>query len=287
MSSLLLGYDNQVDGATLTGGSWNSSTYARSMLQDYRLSRPARTLDALATSTKVRFALAAPAYVGLVGLMATNATVEATYRLKLFSDSGFTTSVYDSGTVDLYPMGTIPFGDIPWGAPNWWTGRPLAAEIARFQRNIVHPLSVAQYAQYGELAVTDTSNPDSYLQAGRLFVGQAFRPTYGLQAGKAAISLSPRTTIQRARDGTPYFQEERADLSVAFSLDALTDSEAMRALDLQALADLHGEVYVAWDTSRPAYAFRRQVFGRLARLNPIEHPSFALRSAAFQVEGLI
>lgn len=282
-----LAWGNQVDTATLTGGSWNTTTYAQAYLKDYRISRPARTLNVLTTSTLVRFALAAPSYVGLVGLMHTNASVEAAYRLRLFSDAGFTTVSYDSGQLDLYPMGTIPYGQIPWGAPNWWTGRPLAEEVARFQRNIVHRLTNAQYAQWGELSVIDTGNADGYLQAGRLFVGQCMQPRYGLQAGKASLALTSRTVVQRARDGTPYFQQERPDFSIPFSLDALDDNEAMRLLDLQAAVDVHGEVYVAWDTNQLAYAFRRQVFGRLQRLNPIEHPSFALRSAAFQVEGIL
>lgn len=285
--TVILAYGNRIDDTTtLSGGAWESA-YPRPNLADYRLSKIARTANALTTSTLMRFALADPQYIGLVGLMATNASVEAAYQVRLFSDSGFTTVQYDSGTLDLYPMGTIPQGQIPWGAPNWWTGRPLPEEIARFQRNIAHRLTTAQYAQYGEIKITDTANADGYLQAGRLFVGQVFSPRYGLQTGKASQQLTPRTQVQAARDGTPYFQRERAAFSMPFSLDALTDDEAARVLDLQATVDLEGEVFMAWDANKRPWAFRRQLFGRLKRLDPIEHPSFALRSAAFQVEGIL
>lgn len=285
--TVILAYGNRIDStATLTIAAGNGD-FPASNLADYRLSKFARTANVLAASTVFRFSLADPQYIGLVGLMATNASVEATYQVRLFSDAGFSTVQYDGGTLDLYPMGTIPFGQIPWGAPNWWTGRPLPEEIARFQRNITHRLTTAQYAQYGEIKITDTANAAGYLQAGRLFVGQVFSPRFGLQAGKASMQLAPRTQIQRTRDGTPYFQQERADFSMPFSLDALTDDEAARVLDLQATADLHGEVFMAWDATKRPWAFRRQLFGRLKRLDPIEHPSFALRSAAFQVEGTL
>jgi len=285
--TVIIAWGNRIDStATLSGGT-QATNFPRTNLADYRTSKVWRSGNALATSTLSRFALAAPQYIGLVGLMITNASVDATYRVRLFSDAGFTTTVYDSGTLDLYPLGTIPFGQIPWGAPNWWTGRPLAEEIARFQRNIWHKLGVAQYARWGEIQVTDTANAAGYLQAGRLFVGQVFQPRFGLQAGKASMQLTARTQVQRARDGTPYFQTERPDFSLPFSLDALTDDEAARVLDLQATVDVHGDVFMAWDAHRRPYAFRRQVFGRLKRLDPIEHPSFALRSTAFQVEGTL
>ncbi|HEY0915656.1 MAG TPA: hypothetical protein VGE22_12365 [Solimonas sp.] len=286
MSNFLIAYDNQADGATLTAGSYSASL-PRDNLKDYRITKKARTTNATAGSTKVRFALTAPCEIGCVALIAGNASVDATYRLQLFSDSGFTTQTYDSGTVDAYPAGSMPNTEIHPDAPNYGTGKPTAAEIARFQRNIVHVLSSAQYAQYGELQITDTTNAAGYLEFGRLFIGRVFEPQNNAAYGDVSLRLTSRSGKARARDGTPYFQQERPDFSVPFSLKWLTEAEAMRLVDMQALVDVHGEVLFLWDHEEPAYAFRRQVFGRLRELDPIEHPLYATYAASFQIEGTL
>lgn len=286
MGNFLIAFDNQADDATLTAGNYNGSL-PRNNLKDYRVTKKARTASDSTTDTKVRFALAAPMHVGVVGLMGVNCSVDATSQLRLFSDSGFTTEIYDSEAVEMYPAGTIPYGQIPWGAPNWWTAKPLPAEIARFQRNLVHVLPDAMYAQYGEIQITDTANSDGYIEAGRLFVGQTFQPKSNPQYGDASLRLTSRSSQTRARDGTPYFNTERPDFCLPFALKWLTEDEAMRLLDMQAIVDIHGEVLVMWDPDNVAYAFRRQVFGRLKELDPVEHPLFATYANAFQVEGVL
>lgn len=286
MSNILLAWGNRVDDATLTAGTYDTD-YPRDNLKDYRLSKVARTSNDTSSNTKVRFALAAPAHIGIVALAANNLSTGATYRLQLYSDSGFSTSIYDSGTVSLYPAGTIPYGQIPWGMSNWWTALPLTEEIERFQRNLWHVLSDAMVAQYGELQITDESNPDGYVQAGRLFVGHTFQPTRNVGYGNLTHQLRARTGVTAARDGTPYFDQRRANVALPFALKHLDEDEAMRLLDLQAHADVHGECMVIFDPDEVAYAFRRQVFGRLAQLDPIEYPIFATHAAAFTVQGVI
>jgi hypothetical protein len=65
----------------------------------------------------------------------------------------------------------------------------------------------------------------------------------------------------------------------------LTENEAMRLLDLQVNMGISGEVLAIWNPDEVAYWWRRQIFGRLKELNPIEHPLYATYAAAFQVEG--
>lgn len=283
MANMFLGFDNQVSGATLTEGSWNSDL-PRANLQHEDPTTMARTSNAAAASTKLRFALASPMHLAMVALINTNASVDASYRLQLYSDSGFTTSIYDSGTVDVYPMGTIPYGDIPWGAPNWWTGRPLPAELDRFQRNIRHELSDWQYAQYGQLEIFDTANADGYFEAGRLFIGQGFRPERNASYG-AGLQINPRSTILRTLSGGTYALARQPDFSIPVAFEMLTPSEGMRALDIQAAVDLHGECYFEWDTEDPAYWFRKSVFGRLAKLDLLRFPMVLRSALSFQVEG--
>lgn len=285
MSNFLIAYGNQVDTAAVSGGSYAAGS--RDELLDYRLERKARTSDATAASTKVFCALAEPAHVAVLGLMKTNVSVDASARYRVYSDAGFTTVTYDSGTLDVYPLGTIPFGEIPFGAPNWWTGRPLQAEVDRFQNNLWHELSGWRYLQYFSIEVFDTTNPTGYLEFGRLVALQAMRPRFNASTGKASLALKPRTSIQRATDGTPYFTARRPDFSIPAGFDHLTNNEALRALDLMAMVDLHGEALLAWDADDVAFRFRRSVFGRLNALDALAHPNSGRYTTQFQVEGTL
>lgn len=286
MSNFLLAYDNQADAAALSIGLWNAS-FPRSNLKDYRVGKKARTVDASTDSTKVRFALASPAYIGVVGLMAVNASPDAQYRMLLYADAAFTVVTYDSGVIDAYPNGTMPFGYIPFGAAGWWDGTPTLSELSRFQRNLVHVLRTFQVAQYGEIQVIDPANPDGFFEAGRLFVASPFQPERSPEYGSASLQLITRTERSDARDGTPYFNTRKPTFTLPFALEWLTKNEGFRALDIQALADVYGEVLVLWDPGDIAFAFRRQVFGRLKQLDPIQFPRFATLATAFQVEGIV
>jgi hypothetical protein len=287
MSNFTLLFDSQADDATLTTGSW-TTVRPLDNLKDYRLSKKARSSNLLVASTKFRFALASSAYIQAVGLMATNLSPTATWKLVVYDDATFTTWNYDSGPLSHCAAGSMPNSQIPTGAPNAGTGQPTHAELLRFQNNAVHMLgSNSRYGQYCGIEITDTSNTHGYVEVGRLFVGQAFTPTKNTGYGEVELALATRSDFMRARDGTPYFTTQRPDFSIPFGLSWLTKDEAMRALDIQRIADITGEVGVVWDSADVEYWWRRQVFGNLKNLDPIKHPRYATYAAAFQVEGTL
>jgi len=283
MKNFFVAWDNQADTAVLSTGSWGGTL---DRLKDYRVQYLAKTTDAAEASTKFRFATASPVFIALLGLFNTNASVNAKHQWLLYTDATFTTVKYDTGVLDLYPMGTIPFGTIPWGAPNWWTGKPLPAEIALFQRNIWHELSVWQYGQYGEFRLFDSANSAGFFTAGRFGCMQAFRPRHNAQYGAQLVAES-RTDKAESEDGTPYSNVERARFSMPIAFPRLDFNEGMKALQLKVQADVHGECFCAWDTSDVAYHFQRSVFGRLAKLDGLAHPLFKVYESAFQVEGVL
>lgn len=286
MANFTIAYDNQADSATLTGGSWNAS-FPLNNLKDYVVSKKARTTNAVDGSAVVKASLAANYYLECAGLMAHNLSTSATYRVRVFSDSGFTVQTYDSGTLSLYPTGSLPEVAIPSGSSNSGTAKPTATDTARFQKNLYHFLSPALQARYIQIEVFDSTNAAGYLEFGRLFLGRAFTSMRNPAYGRAASRLTSRTDVVEAEDGTPYFNTRRARMSIPFALEWLTEDEAMRVLDMQALLDVHGEALVVWNHADVAYWFRRQVFGRLNALDPIEHPLYATYATAFQVEGVL
>lgn len=290
MGNLVIGYNNQADTAIVSRGSWDSS-YPLSRLKDYRVPIKARTTDLAASSTQVGFELLNPAYIGMVGLMGSNASATASYRVTLYDDFTFANLLYDSGVRRVYPEGTMAFGSVPWGSPSWWTAVPVPSEIKRFQNNVLHVLDSksgyggAMFGQFGIIEIFDTDNTSGFFEAGRLFIGATFQPIVNADYGSISVALTSRSTITRARDGTPYLQAERPDIAMPFALKELVQDEAMKVLDLQAVSDIYGEAMVVENPDDIRYAFRRQVFGRLKQLDPITYANFAHYSTAFQVEG--
>lgn len=287
MGDCCLLFDNRADDATLSNGTFTAAA-PRDNMKDYRLGKYAQTQGNGAAATTFRASFASAIYVQALALIATNLTTAATVRWRIYSDSGFTTVAWDSTAIAVYPAGSMPNTQIPAGAPNAGTGKPTAAELARFQNNAIHLLGAnARHAQYIQCDISDPGNPDPGVRIGRLFVGRVFQPAYGVAYGDVQLQLASRTTQQQARDGTPYFSRQRPNFSIPIALRYLTEDEAMAALDLQALVDTDGEVVVIWNPEIVAYRWRRQVLGRLKQLDPLQYPMFANYAASFQVEGVL
>ena len=286
MGKYTICYDNQADAAVLTGGNWQA-TYPRDALKDYRLKKTARSTNALAASTVVRFALPAEVYVEALSLPGTNASPDATYRYRLFSDATFTTISYDSGVVTLFPAGSMPNSQIPAGAPNAGTGKPLRAQVQRFQCNMTHLLTAPLHARWGELQVNDAANPDGYFEAGRLFIGRVFQPDYPPAYGTLERRLTSRSEVVKARDGTPYFNKQRPEFCLPVAFRHLSQDESLQALELQAIVDVVGDAIAIEDPTDATYWWMRQVFGQLKALDPIAFPRFAEYETSFQVEGTL
>ena len=101
MAKLQLSVANAADGATLSGGLW-LGTAPLANLQQRLLSKVARSVDLLATSTRLDIDLGnARAIVRLVALARHNLTTAATYRITAGTTLGGT-DLYDSTTLPVW-----------------------------------------------------------------------------------------------------------------------------------------------------------------------------------------
>ena len=107
---------NVADSAVLSGGSWQPSLPLAN-LQQPTLAYVARSVDALATSTRIDIDLGnATTVVRLLGVMRHNLSTAATYRVTGGSSVGATDG-YDSGSLPVWPR-IYDYMDLPYGAPN-------------------------------------------------------------------------------------------------------------------------------------------------------------------------
>jgi hypothetical protein len=267
MSNLQLGYNNLIDAATLSGGSWEA-TLPLANLQDRAsfqgapilLSKVARSTDDAAASSLVNIDLGSAKSVQAFGAIGTNISASgATYRLRLSNDNTFATSLYDSGTVSANAQ----------------------------TPDLILGLASAVTARYGRLEITDTSNADGYLDIGRLFIGPSLAPADNYSKG-AEMGYQSSTKVQQSLGGVDYFDVRPGRRLFEFALDYLTDPEAFnQALELLRICDIHGEVLLIRDPADITYNQARHYLGRLEQLSPIKNPYLTNHQSGFRVLEII
>jgi hypothetical protein len=259
MSNLILGYNNLIDAATLSGGSWNGALPLANLKSRY-LSKVARSANDDAASTLVNIDLGSAKAVQAFGAIKTNLSASgATYRLRGSTVSDFLTSVYDSGTVSA----NAHTPDLILGLPSPVTAR------------------------YWRLELSDTANADGFIQIGRLFIGPALAPADNYSKG-AELGYVSRTGVQQSLGGVDHFDIRAGRRLFTFALDWLTEAEAHnQALELQRLCDIHGEVLLIRDPADTTYNQQRHFLGRLQQLSPIKNPYLTNHQAGFEILEMI
>jgi hypothetical protein len=267
MSNLQLGYNNLIDAATLSGGSWEA-TLPLANLQDRAsfqgapvlLSKVARSTDDAAASSLVNIDLGSAKSVQAFGAIATNISASAaTYRLRGGSDNTFATSTYDSGTVSANAQ----------------------------TPDLILGLASAVTARYWRLEITDTANADGYIDIGRLFIGPSLAPADNYSKG-AELGYQSNTKMQRSLGGVKYFDIRPGERLFEFALDWLTEPEAFNhVLELQRICDIHGEVLLIRDPADTTYNQQRHYLGHLEQLSPIKNPYLTNHQAGFRVLEII
>lgn len=259
MSNLILGYNNLIDTATLSGGSWLAQLPLTN-LQNRLLSKAAWSTNDAAASTLINIDLGSAKAVRAFGAIKTNISGSgATYRLRGSDDNTFATSLYDSGTI----------------AANAQTP------------DLIIGLSSTITARYWRLEFVDTENVENAVKIGRLFIGPALAPADNYSFG-AEIGYQSRTGVQSSLSGVDVFDFRLGRRLFSFAFDWLTAPEAYtQVLELQRICDISGELLLIVDPADTTYNQRRHYLGRLQQLSPIKNPYLTHHQAGFEVLEII
>jgi len=270
MANAVIGHSNQIDVATLSGGSWLSALPLTN-LQNRSLGKVARSTDATEASTKFIAAFSAATSVRVVALAAHNLSDAAQIKVQGSTVSNFATTVYDSGWVDVWPSAYL--ATVSDKGIDIWTK--------------VHVFPVATSAQYWQVLLKDTTNPDGYVQIGRPFIGPGFQPTINLAYG-GGIGIETPTPIQTALNGAEYFDRRPSVRTVRVSTAYMTEAEAMNDVyEITRRGGIDGEVVFVWNPDDTTHAPRRQFMGRIRALSQVENPYTDQWNYAWEIKELI
>ena len=284
MANTIIGYQNRIDAVTFAAyGSWSTSLPLNN-IKTRQLSKKARSTDDANASTKLRFSTDIERIVSTLGIIAHNLSVNATWRYRVYSDSGYATLVYDSGTLDVWP--SSPYGSYEWEDVHFWDLTPTDEEIAYYTKNLIYVIPSIVSAQYYQIEFFDSSNSDGYVELGRIFMGSTYQPVLNMNLG-ASIGYESATVVDTAMSGAEFFDRRDSFRIAQFTLDHLTYAESILNNDIMKLSGTDLEVLYIWDSADALNLQRRSFLGRLRSLSPISQPYNTRYQTTYEIKELL
>ncbi|WP_306603940.1 hypothetical protein [Azonexus sp.] len=286
MGKITLGLANYIDEAVLTGGAW-MGTLPLSNVQNRRLSRVARSANALAASTKFDIALSKARRVRCLALIVHNLSVSSTVRVLADDEASFATPLYDSGAVAMWPSGTISDDLLEWEDDNFWLATVSQEAVAGYQAPFIHLLPAAIPARYWRVEINDTANPDGWVHIGRVYIADAWTPDYNLEYGND-LSFEDVSAVETSLASEEFFEARRKRRKFRFNLPRLSINEGyQQALDLERRAGTTGEVLVVADPDDVQNGVRRNFLGRISALSGLQHAAHNVMTKRFEIAEVL
>lgn len=285
MSNIILAWQNWADGGTLSGGGWETSLPLSNM-QNPSLSKVARSSSQFFFDTTFTIDFGAPRLINVVGIIGHTLTPESYVQTQIYTDSGLTNNVYDSGFVDTMPTIWGENSGALWGVDSIWTGKYAADELVNVNLNFFHIIPGSIVAQYVRINLNDNSNPNEWVDVARLFVGPAWEATYNYNVG-ATLGWRDLSTIDEGLSGAVFAEQRTKKRTFSFDLSFLSKNEVLsKAFEMQRRQGITKEVVVIPTPDEQTHQFREAFMGRLTTLSPIQTRIAGLHDVGFNIEEL-
>jgi hypothetical protein len=250
---MILGWDNKVDGSSMTVGS-EIATLPGTNVKVAHLSQKWYTAAAVNSSFLV-FDLGAAYAIAFLAVLGTNLTSAATYRLRASNadPTAVGTLLYDSGTVSA----GVKTG---YGA--------------------IYKAVTLTTARYWRLDLTDASL--TQLQIGRVFLGPAWdisRIQYGWSVG-----VRDNSPVARSRGGQSFPDVLPQTRVLEFMLDFLTEAEIFDNAFAAARANGQVKDLLAVPIKDGTYVSEQSVWGLVQAFDPVVNPSALVFRQKFTIE---
>ena len=283
--NIIISTTNHVDNAatTLTVDS-ESATLPKENLQDLQIVRVFRT--GAVTSVQIDVNFGASRLIDLMAIIKHNFTVSATIRWRLSNVSDFSTTVYDSGVVDVWPA-LEDFGSSPWGVFTWG-GKPTQELADLYTSNVFNVLAGATFAIYMRINISDSTNASGYLQAGRLIAGPAYQPSINYANG-VEFEFIDESRVTKSRGGQTFVDEVEKFRRMRFDLIQLPENEIFGNVfnSLDRIKGISKDVLVIPQPSEPTTWITQNIYGRISATAPIVNSALTFYGRRIEIEEMI
>jgi hypothetical protein len=207
-------------------------------------------------------------------------------RYRLSNVSNFSTTEYDSGLIDAWPI-VEEFGTLPWGVFSWggYLNITIAAQYTISSFNV---LTSPVQARYLRIDISDPDNTDGYLQAGRLIAGPAYKPSINYANG-VQFEFVDESRITKSRGGQTFVDEVERFRRIRFELINLPENEMFQNV-FNAIDRLRGvaqDILVIPQPDEPTTWITQNIYGRIAQTQPITNSALTYYGRMIEVEELI
>lgn len=275
MPNLRLIHDNAADRATSIAASTTAGALVAAYMQNDFKGQVHRS-----TGTSVSYTLTwtAGETVGGVALPATNLSASATIRVRLYSDTGGTTLIADSGTVYACP-------GLSLGLWNW--ALPLNGNAFAFggaSKSAVW-FSAHYFARRCVIDLVDSGNTAGYIDNARLVVGAYWEPERNASYG-ATASVVDRTANSRNDAGDNLADRGTQHDTLSLNLEWLGETDRARLMQIMRNAGTARNVFVSllpgWVD--PVAEQDHMIYGKRANAG-VSFDHYALFSNKIDIEG--
>lgn len=283
-NNIIISTENYVDSSdsTLTVDT-EVASLPKENLQDLQIVNVWRTT---ATSAQIDVDIGSLKILDLMALIAHNFSTGAQIRWRVSEVSDFSTTVYDSGTVDVWKA-VEDFGSAPWGVFRWG-GTPSPTQTALYTKNTFAFIPSAVFGRYVRIDVTDTGNSDGYLQAGRLIVGPAYQPTINYANG-VEFEFIDNSRVTKSRGGQTFVDEVEKFRRIRFDLINLPEGEIFGNIfnNLDRIKGVSKDVLVIPQPDDPQTWLTQNIYGRIAQISPITNTALQYYARRIEIEEMI
>lgn len=283
----MLAWQNWADQGTISSaGSWSVAAPLSNM-QNSSLAKVARSSSQYFFDTTFNVDFGAPRLINLVGLIAHTCTPESNIQIRIYTDSGLTNNVYDSGILNTMPIIWGDDSDALWGVDSVWTGKYAADELDDMNVNFFHIIPGSIVAQYVRIDILDNENATPYVDIARLFIGPVWEVTYNYNVG-ASLGWRDLSTIDEGLSGAIFTEQRTKKRNFSFDFSFLSKNEALsKAFEMQRRQGTTKEIIVIPSPDDPVHQFREAFMGRLTTLSPIQIRQVGLHDVGFNIEELV
>jgi hypothetical protein len=281
--NMIISSTNYVDSATSITADDEVALLPVENLQDRQIVRIWRNTQ---TSAQIDVDFGTARIVNFAALIKHNLSQFATIRWRLSNASDFSTTVYDSGTIDAWPV-VEEFGTLPWGVFQW--GGFLNPEIAaEYTISTFDVLDEAVVARYLRIDMSDATNPDGYIQAGRLISGPAYQPSINYANG-VEFEFIDESRVTKSRGGQTFVDEVERYRRMRFELINLPEAEIFGNIfnQIDRLRGISQDILVIPQPDDPTTWITQNIYGRISQTGPIVNSTLDYYSRLIEVEELI
>jgi hypothetical protein len=266
----------------LSGGAWLSALPLAN-LQDRELTLPARSTNALASSTVIDIDLGTLRDTRVLALLRHNCSLAATVRFSFWGDLGHTQLIHDTGALPVW-LPFYPPGTLNWGHVSLWDGKITPEDQDGYQFDFIRSLPSAVIARYVRVEISDPDNPAGYLELSRCILAPAWEPRTAMSYGNS-VGWDSNANVSRAIGGRRYVDEQAMWRVASCTLEHVDPGVASACvMELQRRLGKSGELIFVYDPAADSQAeWQRSFLASLDELPPLENPYFNANTAGFKL----